>query len=157
MAILELSKPFGRAHPLFSCIPLPQCNLQVVCSGERLHVTVFGKTASLSLERASNCTCLLYSGRKRFQVFMYGVILGFVKSHGVSPIQYSSSIGLTIVKNTAFLPLLRLFSSWDQSVSDYLIQFTRVPDVVDVLGKSSFGNRTFSCKSGSMALSPECP
>ena len=31
------------------------------CRRERLHVTVFGKTAILSLERALNCTNILYS------------------------------------------------------------------------------------------------
>ena len=53
MAILEKKKnePFGRALPVFSYIPLSQCKLQIVCCGERLHVTVFGKIASLSLER----------------------------------------------------------------------------------------------------------
>ena len=59
MAILDSSEPFGGAPPVFSVIPLSQCKLQIVCCGERLHVTVFGKIASLSLEsleRASNCT-----------------------------------------------------------------------------------------------------
>ena len=60
MSILESSEPFGRAPPVFSFIPLSQCKLQVVCCGERLHVTVFGKIASLSLERASNFTSMQY-------------------------------------------------------------------------------------------------
>ena len=55
----EASEPSGRAHLGFSYIPLSQCKLQVVCCGERLHVTVFGKIASLSLERASNCIKIL--------------------------------------------------------------------------------------------------
>ena len=37
-----------------------------------------------------------------------GAILGLVKSHGVSSIPLSSSIGFVIVKNTDCLPLLRL-------------------------------------------------
>ena len=60
MVILELSEPFGRAHPVFSCIPLSRWKLQVVCRRERLHVTAFGKTARLSLGRASNCITILY-------------------------------------------------------------------------------------------------
>ena len=45
---------------------------------------------------------------KRFQVFLCGAILGFVRSHGVSPMPYTSSIGFTLMKKTACLPLLRL-------------------------------------------------
>ena len=56
VALSELSEPSGRAHPVFSYIPLSQCKLQAVCCRERLHVTVFGKIAGLSLERAPNCT-----------------------------------------------------------------------------------------------------
>ena len=63
MAILELSEPFGKAPPSFSYIPLCQCNLQVVCCRERLHVTVSGKIASFSRERASNCTKTLHFER----------------------------------------------------------------------------------------------
>ena len=83
VAILELSEPFGRAHPEFSHKSLSQCKLQVVCCRERLHVTVFAKIASLSLERASTYTSIL-SFERRFQVFLYGAILDFVRSHGVS-------------------------------------------------------------------------
>ena len=61
MALSELSEPSGRAHSVSSYIPLSQCKLQVVCCRERLHVTVFGKIASLSLERASHGTNILYS------------------------------------------------------------------------------------------------
>ena len=50
-----------------------------------------------------------YSFLKRFRVFLNGAILGFVKSRGVSPILFPSSIGFTVVKNTACLPLFRLF------------------------------------------------
>ena len=60
VAILESSEPFGRAPPKSSCIPLSQYKSQVVCCGERLHVTVFRKFASLSLERASHCTTKPY-------------------------------------------------------------------------------------------------
>ena len=55
VSLPELREPSGRAHPMFSYIPLSQCKLQVVCCRERLQVTVFGELASLSLERASNC------------------------------------------------------------------------------------------------------
>ena len=56
VALSELGDPSGRAQPEFSCIPLSQCKLQAVCCRERLHVTVLGKIAILSLERASNWT-----------------------------------------------------------------------------------------------------
>ena len=46
---------------------------------------------------------------------------------------YTSSIGFTVVKNTVCLPLLRLFPP---GINTFRIQFVRVPDVVDVLGKS---------------------
>ena len=36
------------------------------------------------------------------------MILGFVRSHGVSPKPYTSSIGFMVVKKTACLPLLLL-------------------------------------------------
>ena len=52
----ELSEPSGRAHREFSYIPLSQCKLQAMCCRERLHVTVSGKLADLSLGPASNCT-----------------------------------------------------------------------------------------------------
>ena len=60
VALSELSKPSGRAHPVFSHIPHSRCKLQVVCCRERLHVTVFGKTAGLSLEQGLICTKILY-------------------------------------------------------------------------------------------------
>ena len=60
VALSVLSEHSGRAHPEFSCIPLCQCKLQTVCCRERLHVTVSGEIASLSLERASNGTKLQY-------------------------------------------------------------------------------------------------
>ena len=60
VALSELSAPSGGSFPEFSCIPLSQCKLLAVCWRERLHVTVTGKIASLSLERASNCTNILY-------------------------------------------------------------------------------------------------
>ena len=56
VALPELSEPSGGAHPVFSYIPLSQCKLQAVCCAERLHVTVSGAIADLSLGRASNCT-----------------------------------------------------------------------------------------------------
>ena len=60
VSLPELREPSVRAHPVFSYIPLSQCKLQVVCCSERLHVTVFGELASLSLERASNYTKIQY-------------------------------------------------------------------------------------------------
>ena len=131
MAFSELSAPSGGAHPEFSYMPLCQCKLQAVYCRERLHATVFGKMASLSLERASNYTKILYfEGVSKY--FLYGAILGFVRSHGVSPMSYPSSIGFNVVKNTACLPLLR------HSVNP-------------------FGNSTLSCNVGSIASSPACP
>ena len=46
----------GKAPPSFSYIPLSQCKRRAVCCRERLHVTVSGKIAILSPERAINCT-----------------------------------------------------------------------------------------------------
>ena len=60
VALSEFSAPSGRAHPEFSYMPLSQNKVQAVCCRERLHVTVSGKIACLSLERASNCTKILY-------------------------------------------------------------------------------------------------
>ena len=40
VAFSESSAPSGRAHPVFSYIPLAQCKLQAVFCRERLHVTV---------------------------------------------------------------------------------------------------------------------
>ena len=59
VVLSEFSEPSGRAHPEFSYIPLSQRKLGAVCCRERLHVTVFGKIASLFLERASKCTKIL--------------------------------------------------------------------------------------------------
>ena len=69
-------------------------------------------------------------------MFLYGAILGVVKSHGFCPVPLSFSVGFTVVKNTACLLLFGALSSWDRSVSGYGIQLIRVPDVVDVLSKS---------------------
>ena len=56
VALLELSVPFGIARPSSSCLTLSRCKqLTIYCRG-RLHATVFGKIAILSLERVSNCT-----------------------------------------------------------------------------------------------------
>ena len=59
VALLEISVPFGIAHPLSSCIPLSQCKQLVVCR-RRLHATVCGKIAILCLERVSLCTNIPY-------------------------------------------------------------------------------------------------
>ena len=68
----------------------------------------FGKIASLSLERASNCTNIQYfEGVSKYSC----VARSLVSSDRVEfhPIPFPSSIGLTAVNNTACLPLLRLF------------------------------------------------
>ena len=104
VALPGLSEPSGGAHPEFSYVPLSQCKLQTVCCTERLHVTVSGEIADLSLWASIK----LHQNtvvRRRFQVFLYGAILGFVRSHGVSPMPYTSSIGFTVVKKNACLPL----------------------------------------------------
>ena len=49
VTLSESSELPGRAHPEFSYIPLSQCTLQAVCCRDRLHVTVSGKIADLSL------------------------------------------------------------------------------------------------------------
>ena len=82
-------------------------NVSVMCRGGRLHATLFGKTAILSLQRVPHRTNILCSDEVS-KYFLYGTILGFVKSREVSPTQFSSSIGFTIVTNTDCLPLLRL-------------------------------------------------
>ena len=112
MAILELSEPSGRAHPEFSYIPLSQRKLQVVCCGERLHVTVFGKIASLSLERASKCTKNTVFGR-RFQVFMYGAILGVDRSRGVSTHAKNVLHRVYCCEEYWLSSSLEAFSSWN--------------------------------------------
>ena len=97
MAILELSVLLCGAPPSFSHIPLSQCKRRALCRRERLHVTPFGKMAVIPPERALNCTYIPY--------VVYGAILGLVKSHGVSSIPLSSSVGFVRVKNTDCLPL----------------------------------------------------
>ena len=131
---------------MFSYIPLSQCKLQAECCSERLHVTVSGKIASLSLEGASNC----------IQVFVYGAILGFVRSRGVSPIPHSSSIGFTHVKNAVSLPLLRLVPP---GINLFLIaEFTSLAfPTWQMYSVNPCGNSTLSCNAGSTALFPECP
>ena len=107
VVLLESRVPFGKAHPSSSCKPLFRCKQLVVCHRGRLHATLFGKIAFLAVERVSNCPNIPYFDEVS-PVFLYGTILGFVKSHGVSSIHSSSSIGFTFVKNTDCLPLLGL-------------------------------------------------
>ena len=52
------------------------------------------------------------------------------------PIPYKSSIGFTVVTNTACLPLLRLLPPGINPFLKNGVQFIRFPDVIDVLGKS---------------------
>ena len=97
----------------------------------RLDVTVFGKFA----KPCSWASFKLHQHTvfwRRFQVFLYGAILGFVRSRGVSPMPYPFHCSEEHSLSFCF----EAFSSWNQSISDYWIQFTRVPVVADVLGKS---------------------
>ena len=91
-----------------------------------------------------------------FHVFLYGTILGFVKSHEVSSTQFSSSIGFTVVKNTACLPLLRLLP---RRINPFLTkEFNSFAfPTWYMYSVNPFGNSTLSCNAGSIALSPECP
>ena len=78
----------------------PFCRQCVV--RERLHVTVFGKNASLSLERASNCTNIQYfDGVSNFSCMERFLVL--LDRLEFLPILFSSSIGFTVVKKTACL------------------------------------------------------
>ena len=43
VALSEFSEPSGRAHPVFSYVPLSQCKLPAVYCRERQHVTELGK------------------------------------------------------------------------------------------------------------------
>ena len=134
VALLELSEPFGIAHPLSSCIPLSQCKQLVVCRRGRLHATLFGKIAILSLVRVSNCTNIPYFDEvsKYFCMEQSSALssrVGF--SHTIfilHQIHYCEEHGLSSSFET--------LSSRSQSTSDYWSQFIRVPDVVDILGKS---------------------
>ena len=153
MALLELSVPFGITHSLPSCIILSRCKPLVVCCRGRLRATVFGKIAILSLEQVSNCTNIQYF--HEVSSFLYGATLGFVKSHGVSSKQLSSSIGFTTVKNTDCLPLLRLCPP---GINPLLI-VECIPLTFPtwwMYSVNSFGNSTLSCNSGSIAIPPEC-
>ena len=52
---------------------------------------------------------------------------------------------------------LEACSTWNQSISYCRIQFIRVPDVPEVLGKSFRNQKIVLRNAGSIALSPECP
>ena len=78
-----------------------------MCCRERLHVTVFGKISSLSLERASNCTEIsFFEGVSKYAC----MVRSLVSSSRVEflSVPFPSSIGFTAVKNTACLHLLKL-------------------------------------------------
>ena len=155
MAPSELSAPSGGAPPEFSYIHLSQCKLQAVYCRERLHVTVFGKIANLSLGRDSSCTITLYCGGVSKYCCMEKMF-GFVKSIEVSSTQFSSSIGLTVVKNTDCLPHLRLCPPGINPL--LIIECTSLTfPMWQMYSVSPFGNSTLSCSSGSTALSQECP
>ena len=86
-------------------------------------------------------------------IFLCGTILRFLKSHGVSSIQLSTSIGFTKVKNIVFR---WDFVSRNQSTSDYWMHFTHIPDV-QMYSVDPFGNSTLSCNSGSKTIPPKSP
>ena len=76
---------------------------------------------------------------------------------GAPPVfSYSSSIGFIVVKNTACLPLLRLFPP---GVNPFLIiEFNSLAfPKWWMYSAKPFGNSTWSCNSESKILSPECP
>ena len=78
---------------------------------------------------------------------MQGAILGFVRSHGVSPVPCTSSIGFTVVKNTACLPHMRLFL---HGISPFLmieVNSFAFP-TWKMYSVNPFGNSTLSCNAG---------
>ena len=127
VALSELSAPSGRAPPEFSYMPLSQCKLQAVCCRERLHVTVFGKIANLSLGQAPSCTKILF----------------FDNDPWFSQIATSFSQAISVLhrvhccEEDCLSSLFEACSSWNYSISLKRILFVRVPDVVEeILGKS---------------------
>ena len=107
-----------------------------VCCTERLRVIVFDKIAIL--------------------VFLYGAILGLSKSHRLSSMLWSSSIGFTAVKNTDCLSLLRLLPS---GINPLLIVecISLIFPTWQMYSVKSSCNSTLSCNAGSTRLPPECP
>ena len=104
------------AHPGFSYIPLSQCKLQAVCCGDRRHVTVFGKIASLSLERTSNSTKMPYfEGVSQYSV--YGAILGLVKIAWNFSYTMSISHWVHGCEEYLLFSTLEACSSWNESMS----------------------------------------
>ena len=79
-------------------------------------------------------TTLYFEGVSKYS--FYGAILGYVKSRGVSPHTMSTLHRIHCSEEHSLSSSFDAFSSWNQSISYYRIQFTRVPDVVEVLGKS---------------------
>ena len=138
VALSELSEPSGGAHPVSSYIPLSQCKLQVsvlwrTTACDRRLV----KIASPSLEQASNCTKIQTVFWKTFPSILARRDPWFRQSR-VEFLPYlihHPSDSLLWRIRLVFL-CLEAFPSWSQSTSFYGFLFTRVPDVVDVLGKS---------------------
>ena len=105
------------------------------CRKKRLHATLSGKTAILSLERVSNSTNILYSDEvskyfcmeqslalsSRMKSFLHAIFI-FHRVHYREEHRLSSSF--------------ETLSSRDQPTSNCCMYFTDILDVVDVLGKS---------------------
>ena len=84
-------------------------------------------------------------------MFLYGAILGLVKSHGVPPIPSSSAIGFTAVKNTDCLHFLRLPPGINPCP---IIEFNSLAFPTRLMySLKPFGNSILSCNSGSIAFS----
>ena len=152
---LESSEPYGRTPPVFTYIPLSQCKLQVMCCRERLHVTSFGKKMQAfllsELQIAPKC-CIL----KAFPGILVWSDSWFLQVARGFSIQFSSSIGFTLVNNIACLPLLRLVpSGFNPFLITEFISFTFA--TWWMYSVNPLGNSTLSCNSGSIALSPERP
>ena len=124
---MELNELSGGGHPEFSHMQLSQCKLQEVCCEERMHVTEFGKIASFFL------LCEL-------QIVPTYLILKWFPSILVWRDPWFRKIAWSF-PHTSFEEYrlsssLEAYSSWNCSISSFGILFTRVPDVVEELGKS---------------------
>ena len=109
-------------------LPISQQKSQVECCRERLRAILFDKIASLSSERALNCTNTLYFD----EVSKYFCMVRFASNflHAlivVHRVHCSENRGPPVPFETS--------SSWDQSTSDYQMYFTYISDVIDVVGE----------------------
>ena len=80
---------------------------QCVKDNNRVSCCFSKKLLSFFVARSSNCTKILFPD-KCFQVFLYGALLACDKSHWISPRPSWLYNGFTTVKNTTYLPVLRL-------------------------------------------------